>query len=62
MHWGPWQPGAGHAGMVTPELSRAYQRRGIELLDPEEATACLLRELAYGAPTETAVVLTGAAW
>jgi NAD(P)-dependent dehydrogenase (short-subunit alcohol dehydrogenase family) len=50
--WGPW---GGGVGMVTPELEQLYRRRGIGLLDPAEAVAHLLRELAFG--TDTAQVL-----
>ncbi|MFJ9848405.1 SDR family NAD(P)-dependent oxidoreductase [Streptomyces sp. NPDC101150] len=44
--WGPWAATGG--GMVTPELARAYARRGIPLLDPDAAVAALLDELAHG--------------
>ncbi|MGW1378754.1 SDR family NAD(P)-dependent oxidoreductase [Streptomyces sp. NPDC002446] len=44
--WGPWAAAGG--GMVTPELVRAYARRGIPLLDPEAAVGALLGELAHG--------------
>ncbi|MFI9045390.1 SDR family NAD(P)-dependent oxidoreductase [Streptomyces sp. NPDC053427] len=44
--WGPWAATGG--GMVTPELERAYARRGIPLLDPDAAVAALLDELAHG--------------
>ncbi|MET8855480.1 SDR family NAD(P)-dependent oxidoreductase [Streptomyces sp. NPDC004579] len=62
VHWGPWAPAARHAGMVGPELARAYGRRGIGLIDPEEGTAALLRELAWGDPSTTAVVYTASGW
>ncbi|MFI6004151.1 SDR family NAD(P)-dependent oxidoreductase [Streptomyces sp. NPDC051366] len=52
--WGPWAAEAG--GMVTPELERAYARRGVPLLSAEAATAAFLAELAYG--TDVQVVLT----
>ncbi|MBW8484788.1 type I polyketide synthase [Actinomadura parmotrematis] len=52
--WGPWAGG----GMVSPDLARAYARRGIALLDPDAAVAALLREIAAG--DEPQVVLTGA--
>ncbi|OIJ64613.1 type I polyketide synthase [Streptomyces mangrovisoli] len=58
VHWGPWAPAAGHTGMVGPELARAYARRGVALIDPEEGTAALLRELAWGDPSVRAVVQT----
>ncbi|MDR6977899.1 acyl transferase domain-containing protein/NAD(P)H-dependent flavin oxidoreductase YrpB (nitropropane dioxygenase family) [Streptomyces sp. 3330] len=62
VHWGPWAPAAGHAGMVGAELAREYARRGIRLIDPEEGTAALLRELAWGEQSATAVVHTASGW
>jgi NAD(P)-dependent dehydrogenase (short-subunit alcohol dehydrogenase family) len=46
--WGPWAPAAG--GMVTPELAREYDRRGVGMVDPAEGVAALLAELAWGPP------------
>ena len=40
--WGPWAGG----GMVSPELEREYERRGVGLVDPGEGVAALLAELA----------------
>ena len=34
--------------MVTPELERAYARRGIPLIDPDAGVAAFLDELAHG--------------
>lgn len=62
VHWGPWAPAAGHGGMVGVELAREYARRGIRLIDPEEGTAALLRELAWGEESATAVVHTASGW
>jgi NAD(P)-dependent dehydrogenase (short-subunit alcohol dehydrogenase family) len=62
VHWGPWAPGAGHGGMVTPELMQEYARRGIQLIDPEEGALSLLRELAWGDPRVTSVVYTASGW
>ncbi|MDX6721337.1 MAG: hypothetical protein QOJ63_3591, partial [Solirubrobacteraceae bacterium] len=62
VHWGPWAPDGGHAGMVTPELQMEYGRRGIALIDPREGPLCLLRELAWGEPSERAVVYAASAW
>lgn len=47
--WGPWESGDG--GMVSAELQREYERRGIGLIDPDEGVACLLAELAAGQGT-----------
>ncbi|WP_338681346.1 SDR family NAD(P)-dependent oxidoreductase [Streptomyces acidiscabies] len=62
VHWGPWAPDTAHGGMVGPELAREYARRGVALIDPEEGTAALLRELAWGDPSLTAVVHTASGW
>ncbi|WP_030326515.1 type I polyketide synthase [Streptomyces sp. NRRL B-3229] len=62
VHWGPWAPTGRHTGMVTPELGREYARRGIQLIDPEEGTAALLRELAWGDESDRAVVYTASGW
>ncbi|WP_316759339.1 SDR family oxidoreductase [Streptomyces herbicida] len=62
VHWGPWAPTGSHAGMVGPELGREYARRGIRLIDPEEGTAALLRELAWGEESARAVVYTASGW
>ena len=62
VHWGPWAPGGTHGGMVTADLQREYARRGVALIDPEEGTLSLLRELAWGDPAESAVVYTASGW
>ncbi|WP_199749930.1 type I polyketide synthase [Amycolatopsis sp. WAC 04169] len=62
VHWGPWAPTGVNNGMVTPELMRDYARRGIELIDPEEGTLSLLRELAWGDAALTAVTYTASGW
>ncbi|HEY2063219.1 MAG TPA: SDR family NAD(P)-dependent oxidoreductase [Amycolatopsis sp.] len=62
VHWGPWAPTGTNDGMVTPELMRDYARRGIGLIDPEEGTLGLLRELAWGRPETDAVVYTASGW
>jgi len=62
VHWGPWAPNAEHGGMVSPELAREYERRNVSMIDPDEATTALLRELAYGAPDVTSVLYTASLW
>jgi NAD(P)-dependent dehydrogenase (short-subunit alcohol dehydrogenase family) len=62
VHWGPWAPTGTHTGMVSPELGREYARRGVRLIDPDEGTAALLRELAWGDPSTRAVVYTASGW
>jgi NAD(P)-dependent dehydrogenase (short-subunit alcohol dehydrogenase family) len=62
VHWGPWAPADGHSGMVSPELARAYAKRGVSLIEPDEGTAALLRELAWGDEAVGAVVYTPSGW
>ncbi len=52
--WGPWAAEAG--GMVSPELERAYVRRGIPLIAPEAGTAAFLDELAYGSDVQVVLM------
>jgi NAD(P)-dependent dehydrogenase (short-subunit alcohol dehydrogenase family) len=62
VHWGPWAPTGTNNGMVTPELMRSYAARGIALIDPEEGVLSLLRELAWGPESATAVVYSASGW
>ncbi|GAB2787086.1 type I polyketide synthase [Amycolatopsis magusensis] len=62
VHWGPWAPGGTHGGMVSPELMRSYQRRGVELIDQEEGALALLRELAWGEDSARSVVYSASEW
>ncbi|MFI7121146.1 SDR family oxidoreductase [Amycolatopsis sp. NPDC049868] len=62
VHWGPWAPADDHAGMVSPELAREYERREVALIDPDEGTAALLRELAYGPAGIRSVLYTASLW
>ncbi len=62
VHWGPWAATGNHDGMVTPELMREYDKRGIRLIDPEEGVLALLRELAWGEQGNNAVVYTASGW
>ncbi len=62
VHWGPWAPTDEHGGMVGADLAREYGRRGIELVDPGEGVAALLKELAYGPRALRAVVYAASGW
>ena len=46
----------------APEIKALCARRGIALIDPEEGTLSLLRELAWGDPALPAVVYTASGW
>ncbi|MEO7328209.1 MAG: SDR family NAD(P)-dependent oxidoreductase, partial [Minicystis sp.] len=54
--WGPW---AG-AGMVSPELSREYDRRGIGLIDPQEGLDAFLDELLHGSRAAQVILMNAA--
>jgi NAD(P)-dependent dehydrogenase (short-subunit alcohol dehydrogenase family) len=62
VHWGPWAPTGAHGGMVSPELARDYQRRGVRLIDPVAGNLALLRELAWGDDSVRSVVYTASGW
>jgi NAD(P)-dependent dehydrogenase (short-subunit alcohol dehydrogenase family) len=51
--WGPWAGG----GMVSAELEREYERRGIGLVDPGEGVAALLAELGQPAGDPQVVLM-----
>ncbi len=48
LDWGPWATPDHGTGMVSAELRREYERRGIGLIDPGDGVGCLLAELASG--------------
>jgi NAD(P)-dependent dehydrogenase (short-subunit alcohol dehydrogenase family) len=54
LDWGPWAAESG--GMVTPELERAYARRGIPLIRPDAGTVAFLAELAHGRDTQVVLL------
>ncbi|HEX9298080.1 MAG TPA: SDR family NAD(P)-dependent oxidoreductase [Polyangiaceae bacterium] len=52
--WGPWQG----VGMVTADLQREYEKRGIDLIAPEAGVEHFFRELLSGSDPQ--VILTAA--
>ena len=50
--WGPW----GGAGMVSPELARAYAKRGIPLIPLEEGITAFLDELKRGTRDDRQII------
>jgi acyl transferase domain-containing protein/NAD(P)H-dependent flavin oxidoreductase YrpB (nitropropane dioxygenase family)/NADP-dependent 3-hydroxy acid dehydrogenase YdfG len=53
LDWGPW---AG-AGMISPELSREYERRGVGLIDPALGAESFLDELLHGGSDPQVVLM-----
>jgi len=52
INWGPWE-----AGMVTPELKRAFAERNVAMISLEEGANLLVRELAAGQDEPIQVVV-----
>jgi len=53
LDWGPW----GGTGMVTPELARTYEARGVGLIDVDDGVGRVLDELDHGLPDSTVVLM-----
>jgi acyl transferase domain-containing protein/NAD(P)H-dependent flavin oxidoreductase YrpB (nitropropane dioxygenase family)/NAD(P)-dependent dehydrogenase (short-subunit alcohol dehydrogenase family) len=51
INWGPW----GGTGMVTPELARQYDKRGIGLIPVDQGLEAMFTELISGSKTDVQV-------
>ena len=58
MAWGPWEK----KGMVTGELRREFEKRGIELIPLDEGCRLFHEELVRGGRSAARVVFAGGAW
>ncbi|WP_300462945.1 type I polyketide synthase [Desulfobacula sp.] len=58
VNWGPWAK----SGMVTPELERQFEQRGVELVPPDVGVHMLDQEICFGAKGESEVILGGIGW
>ncbi|MFK5954794.1 MAG: SDR family NAD(P)-dependent oxidoreductase [Desulfobacterium sp.] len=54
MNWGPWE-----GGMVTPSLKKAFNKRGIPLIELETGAAMLVQEMTSHHPGPVEVVVGG---
>ena len=59
MNWGPWDTGA---GMVSDELRKQFNQRGVELIAPEVGIRRLEEEMNSGRRGEAEVIIGGAGW
>jgi NAD(P)-dependent dehydrogenase (short-subunit alcohol dehydrogenase family) len=58
VNWGPWAK----TGMVSAEIRRQFEARGVPLIAPACGRRALDRELRYGRKGEAEVVLGGGPW
>ncbi|MDE0890779.1 MAG: SDR family NAD(P)-dependent oxidoreductase [Planctomycetota bacterium] len=56
-NWGPWDG----SGMVSDDLRREYQRRGLGLIDPKEGVAAFLDELSQPEGPAQVIVMSATA-
>ena len=59
IHWSPWDRTTHGAGMVTPEVRRQFEARGVHLVQAAAGRQFLLNELRYG-PTDAVELVAGA--
>lgn len=52
INWGPWKG----TGMVSPELAKEYERRGIPLIPLEAGKQLFLNELKYGKESQVLIM------
>ncbi|MCB1921485.1 MAG: SDR family oxidoreductase, partial [Candidatus Competibacteraceae bacterium] len=58
IHWSPWDRTTHGAGMVTPEVRRQFEARGVHLVNATAGRRFLLNELLYG-PTDEVELVAG---
>ncbi|MHA4809439.1 SDR family NAD(P)-dependent oxidoreductase [Flavitalea flava] len=51
-NWGPWKG----AGMVSPDLEKEYERRGISLIPVQEGLETFMNELKYGKESQVLIM------
>jgi NAD(P)-dependent dehydrogenase (short-subunit alcohol dehydrogenase family) len=58
LNWGPWKT----AGMVSDEVERLMNKRGVQLIPPDRGVAALLDELDRGRKGDVEVLLGSGPW
>jgi acyl transferase domain-containing protein/NAD(P)H-dependent flavin oxidoreductase YrpB (nitropropane dioxygenase family) len=58
LNWGPWRK----TGMVSDEVERQFQERGVQVIDPADGRRVLDQELRLGSKGEREVVLGQGPW
>jgi len=62
VNWSPWDRTTHGAGMVTPEVRRQFEARGVRLVDATAGRRFLLNELLYGPASEVELVAGDFPW
>jgi acyl transferase domain-containing protein/NADP-dependent 3-hydroxy acid dehydrogenase YdfG len=62
INWGPWARTTHGAGMLTPETTRQFLERGLQLIEPEEGSAFLMHELLHAPRDEVEVIAGNHPW
>ena len=62
IHWSPWDRTTHGAGMVTPEVRRQFEARGVQLVNAAAGRHFLLNELLYGPADEVELVAGDFPW
>jgi NAD(P)-dependent dehydrogenase (short-subunit alcohol dehydrogenase family) len=62
INWGPWAGTTHGTGMVTPEVRKQFEARGVSLIEPAEGRAYMTRELMYGPTKEVESVAGNDPW
>ncbi len=58
INWGPWDK----TGMVSPDLKRQFEKRGVSLIPVPTGCRIFDRELRYGEKGEAVVIALGGTW
>ncbi|RMD70979.1 MAG: SDR family NAD(P)-dependent oxidoreductase, partial [Gammaproteobacteria bacterium] len=62
INWNPWAGTTHGQGMVTPEVQRQFEARGVKSISPEAGRLFLLKECLYAPPGEVEVIAGDAPW
>lgn len=62
IHWSPWDRTTHGVGMVTPEVRRQFEARGVQLVHAAAGRHFLLNELLYGSTDEVELVAGDFPW
>ncbi|MCU0839641.1 MAG: polyketide synthase dehydratase domain-containing protein, partial [Rhodospirillales bacterium] len=57
-NWGPWLPSEAGTGMVSPATQRAFEAKGVRLIDPQQGLALFRQEL-FAAPAGDVEIIAG---